>query len=97
MIYGQFERASDKHAALAAFMDKIALGRQADIRTGSDKEFAATTVMRIALDEAACKVRQGGPQGDAQDMGHPAWAGVLPRLTLQATPAYFQHCQQTAA
>jgi nitroimidazol reductase NimA-like FMN-containing flavoprotein (pyridoxamine 5'-phosphate oxidase superfamily) len=87
VIYGQFEPVDDdaaKRASMAAFMDKIAIGRQADVRPGSDKEFAATTVMRIALAEAACKVRTGGPNDDAQDMQIAAWAGVLP-MALQRT------------
>jgi nitroimidazol reductase NimA-like FMN-containing flavoprotein (pyridoxamine 5'-phosphate oxidase superfamily) len=64
MIYGQFERVDDeaaRRASMSAFIDKIAPGRQADVRPGSDKEYAATTVMRIALSEAVCKVRSGAP------------------------------------
>ena len=82
MVYGSFERVQDKQGALAAFMDHIAVGRQADIRTGNDKELADTTVMRIALTEAACKVRSGGPVDDEEDLQHPAWAGVLPLATV---------------
>jgi nitroimidazol reductase NimA-like FMN-containing flavoprotein (pyridoxamine 5'-phosphate oxidase superfamily) len=85
MIYGQFERVDGdaaKRASMDAFMDKVAPGRRADARPGNDKEFAATTVMRIALAEAACKVRTGGPKDDAEDMDLAAWTGVLP-LTLQ--------------
>ena len=96
MVYGVFERVPDKHAALAAFMDKIAVGRQAEIRTGNDKEMAATTVMRIGLEEAVCKVRTGGPVDDAEDMNHPVWAGVLP-FTVQATPAVVDPLCTTAA
>ncbi len=86
MVYGRFEPVADKHAALAAFMDHIAVGRQAEIRAGNDKEFAATTVMRIALDEAACKVRSGAPVDDAEDMQQPAWAGVLPLVLQRGAP-----------
>lgn len=89
MVYGQFEIVNDdaaKRASLAAFMDKIAMGRQAEIRPGNDKEFAATTVLRIALAEAACKVRQGGPADDAEDMGVAAWAGVLPIIATHGAP-----------
>lgn len=89
VIYGQFERVladADKRAAMDAFMDKIAPGRNAEIRRGSDKEFAATTVMRIALDEAVCKVRTGPPVDDADDMGIPVWTGVLPLLQTRAAP-----------
>jgi hypothetical protein len=77
---------ADKSAALEALMDKIVPGRQAEVRPGSDKEFAATTVLRISLEEAACKVRSGGPNDDEADMALPVWAGVLP-LVLQAAPA----------
>jgi nitroimidazol reductase NimA-like FMN-containing flavoprotein (pyridoxamine 5'-phosphate oxidase superfamily) len=89
MIYGQFEAVADdaaKRASLATFMDKIAVGRQAEIRPGNDKEFAATTVLRIALAEAACKVRSGGAIDDEEDMHLPVWAGVLPFVTVRGEP-----------
>jgi nitroimidazol reductase NimA-like FMN-containing flavoprotein (pyridoxamine 5'-phosphate oxidase superfamily) len=86
MVYGVFEAVADKRAALDVLMDKIAPGRQAEVRPGNDKEFAATTVLRIALTEAACKVRSGGPNDDEADMARPVWAGILP-LVLQAAPA----------
>ncbi len=86
MVYGCFEPVADKHAALAALMDHIAVGRQAEVRAGNDKEFAATTVMRIALDEAACKVRSGPPVDDAEDMQHPVWTGVLPLVQVRGAP-----------
>ncbi|CAN7505668.1 pyridoxamine 5'-phosphate oxidase family protein [Acidovorax sp. LjRoot118] len=86
MVYGCFEPVADKHASLAALMDHLALGRQAEIRPGNDKEFAATTVMRIALDEAACKVRSGPPVDDAEDMQHPVWTGVLPLVQVRGVP-----------
>lgn len=89
VIYGCFERVADeadKRAAMIAFMDKLVPGRQAEIRAGSDKEFAATTVMRIALDEAAAKVRSGGAKDDEEDMGIAVWAGVLPFAQMRAAP-----------
>ncbi|WP_462387214.1 pyridoxamine 5'-phosphate oxidase family protein [Acidovorax sp. Q11] len=86
MIYGRFEPVADKHAALAALMDHLAVGRQAEIRASNDKEFAATTVLRISLDEAACKVRSGPPVDDAEDMQHPVWTGVLPLVQVRGAP-----------
>ncbi|WP_394791492.1 pyridoxamine 5'-phosphate oxidase family protein [Rhodoferax sp.] len=89
VIYGSFERVTEdatKRAAMDAFMDKLAPGRNADIRRGSDKEFAATTVMRIALDEAVCKVRTGPPIDDAEDMDIAVWTGVLPLEHRHAAP-----------
>jgi nitroimidazol reductase NimA-like FMN-containing flavoprotein (pyridoxamine 5'-phosphate oxidase superfamily) len=95
VIYGQFEVVTDeahRRASLAAFMDKVALGRQAEVRPGNDKEFAATTVLRIALDEAACKVRARGPNDDEEDMAHPVWAGVLPLQTQAGAPVTDPAC-----
>ncbi|QDL53709.1 pyridoxamine 5'-phosphate oxidase family protein [Rhodoferax aquaticus] len=89
MVYGQFERVESdaaKRASLEAFMDKLAVGRQAEIRAGNDKEYAATTVLRIALTEAACKVREGGAVDDADDMGSTAWVGVLPIASQRLAP-----------
>ncbi|MNM28767.1 Pyridoxamine 5'-phosphate oxidase [compost metagenome] len=81
MIYGQFEKVSDigqQHAAMDALMEKLAPGRLAQVRGGSAKEYAATTVLRIALDECAVKQRTGGPLDDAGDMAHVVWTGELP-------------------
>ena len=89
VIYGSFERVvedADKRAAMDAFMEKLAPGRNVDIRRGNDKEFAATTVMRIALDEAVCKVRTGPPIDDEEDMDIPVWTGILPLVQMPAAP-----------
>ncbi|MGS5086798.1 pyridoxamine 5'-phosphate oxidase family protein [Hydrogenophaga sp. A37] len=86
MVYGSFEKVDDKRAALDAFMRHLAPGREHEARRGNDKEFAATTVMRISLAEAACKVRTGGPNDDAEDMGVAAWAGVLPLTQQRGAP-----------
>jgi nitroimidazol reductase NimA-like FMN-containing flavoprotein (pyridoxamine 5'-phosphate oxidase superfamily) len=110
MIYGRFEIVEGEAArhAMERFMEKLVPGRQADVRPGSDKEYAATTVMRIALAEAACKVRTGAPNDDEEDLDWPAWAGVLPFARVQqapvthpdckvAAPAYVQRWQQSSS
>lgn len=102
VIYGAFElvEEADKAAALDAFMESLVPGRAAEVRRGDAQELAATTILRLALDEAACKVRTGGPKDDADDMGLAVWAGVLPMALLPlppvvdaaplGTPAYVQ-------
>jgi len=95
MIYGRFEVVSDeaeRHRALETFMEKLAPGRQAQVRPGSDKEYAATTIMRISLDEAACKVRSGGPSDEEEDMEWPVWAGVLPWARTPMAPQRDSAC-----
>lgn len=99
MIYGRFELVDEdaaKHAALEAFMDKLAPGRQAQVRAGNDKEYAATTVLRISLDEAACKTRSGGPNDDPEDMDLPVWAGVLPVARTRLAPVVDAACTVAA-
>lgn len=99
MIYGSFEVVADeaeRRRTMEAFMEKLAPGRQADIRPGSDKEYAATTIMRIALDEAACKVRSGGVEDDEDDMSWPVWAGVLPFARVPMKPIADPACAHPA-
>jgi uncharacterized protein len=94
MVYGRFEIVGEpaKRQALADFMEHLAPGRQAEIRPGNDKEFAATTVLRIPLVEAVCKVRTGPPDDDAEDMDVAAWAGVLPLGEARGTPVPDAQC-----
>jgi nitroimidazol reductase NimA-like FMN-containing flavoprotein (pyridoxamine 5'-phosphate oxidase superfamily) len=98
MVYGRFEIVAEdaKRQSLADFMEHLAPGRQAQVRAGNDKEFAATTVMRIPLAEAACKVRSGPPDDDAEDMHIAAWAGVLPLREARGTPVPDAHCAVAA-
>jgi hypothetical protein len=94
MIYGRFEVVGEpaKHQALEDFMEHLAPGRQAQVRPGNDKEHAATTVLRIPLAEAVCKVRSGPPADDEEDMGIAAWAGVLPLAQARGTPVPAPQC-----
>lgn len=88
VIYGAFEVVPDaqKPATLDAFMETLAPGRSKEARPGNAKELAATTVLRIPLDEAACKIRTGGPKDDVEDLVLPVWAGVLPMALLPLAP-----------
>ena len=98
MIYGRFEVVGEpaKRQALEDFMEHLAPGRQAQVRPGNDKEYAATTVLRIPLAEAVCKVRSGPPTDDEEDMGIAAWAGVLPLAQARGTPVPDPHCAVAA-
>jgi nitroimidazol reductase NimA-like FMN-containing flavoprotein (pyridoxamine 5'-phosphate oxidase superfamily) len=98
MIYGRFEAVDEagKRAAMEAFMDHLVPGRQGEVRPGNDKEYAATTVLRIGLREAACKTRVGPPKDDAQDLAIPVWAGVLPLVRAHGTPVPDAGCAVAA-
>ena len=96
MIYGRFEIVGEpgKRQAMEAFMEHVVPGRQAEVRAGNDQEYAATTVMRIALAEAVCKTRTGPPKDDEEDLPIPVWAGVLPLAQARAAPVADAHCTQ---
>lgn len=99
MIYGRFEvvgNALAKRQAMEAFMEHLAPGRQPAVRAGNDQEYAATTLMRIALDEAACKLRTGPPKDDREDLDIPVWAGVLPLAQARGAPLPDLHCTVAA-
>jgi nitroimidazol reductase NimA-like FMN-containing flavoprotein (pyridoxamine 5'-phosphate oxidase superfamily) len=95
MIYGRFAPVNDdahKRQAMEAFMEHLVPGRQAEVRAGNDKEYAATTVMRIPLAEAACKTRTGPPKDDEEDLGIAVWAGVLPLAQARKAPLPDPRC-----
>jgi nitroimidazol reductase NimA-like FMN-containing flavoprotein (pyridoxamine 5'-phosphate oxidase superfamily) len=86
VIYGQFEEVRDsklKAATLEAFIEHVSPGRAALVRAPSPAEMAGTRVLRIALDEAAAKMRTGGAVDTDEDLSIPVWAGVVP-LRLRA-------------
>jgi nitroimidazol reductase NimA-like FMN-containing flavoprotein (pyridoxamine 5'-phosphate oxidase superfamily) len=77
----------EKRAALDAVVEHVARGRAADCRPPSAKELAATSVLRLDLDEVAAKVRTGGVKDDAEDLELPYWAGILPSRSWRALPS----------
>ena len=74
----------EKLVALEAFTEKLLPGRWAQARPPNGKELKATSVLRLPLDEASAKIRDGGPEdGDTPDAELDVWAGQLP-LVVQA-------------
>jgi nitroimidazol reductase NimA-like FMN-containing flavoprotein (pyridoxamine 5'-phosphate oxidase superfamily) len=89
VIYGVFESVrgnANKMNAMDAFMEKIAPGRKKEARAGNEKELAATSVLRISLNEAAAKISKNGPVDKAEDVDLPVWAGILPLRIVQEKP-----------
>jgi len=80
------EEAEEKNRALEALTEHIVPGRWADVRWPTDLELKATTVLKLAIDEASAKIRTGGPIDDEEDYAMDVWAGVLP-LRLATEPA----------
>lgn len=80
------EDPQEKADALAVLVDAIAPGRSAATRPPSRKELAATTVLRLDLQEVSLKVRTGPPVDDPEDLDLPHWAGVLPLAVHAGAP-----------
>ncbi len=80
LIHGQTRPVEGelKSKALDAFVEHLVPGRTPDIRTTTQKELNATSVVEMSLDEAAAKVRTGPPKDDDEDYDMDCWAGVIP-------------------
>jgi nitroimidazol reductase NimA-like FMN-containing flavoprotein (pyridoxamine 5'-phosphate oxidase superfamily) len=76
----------EKTTALESLVDAVAPGRPAGVRGPSRKELAATTVLRLPLEEVSVKVRTGPPVDEPEDLALPYWAGVLPLATVPGEP-----------
>ena len=71
MVYGLPELLDDpaeKLAGLQAISDHVVPGQWGYARHPSDKELAATTVLRLSLDEASVKVSVGPPGDEEADL-----------------------------
>lgn len=95
VIYGQFaavDLKKDKKKAMAAFIEHVSPGRNADVRASSDAELAGTRILRISLHEAAAKIRDMGAIDSPEDMDIPVWAGVIPLTCQPGTPQAEDGC-----
>lgn len=89
VVHGQaglVEDAQEKSAVLTALVDAVVPGRSAGTRGASRRELAATAVLRLRLVEVSLKVRSGPPGDEADDLGLPYWAGVVPVVTSAGAP-----------
>lgn len=88
LVFGTPEivsNASEKSQLLEVMIDKMMPGRWRTLRPVTDKELAATTLLKLPLNQASAKIRTGGPNDLAEDMDHPVWAGVVP-LAVETQP-----------
>jgi len=76
----------EKLRALHVVVEHVVPGRAAGSRPPSERELAATLVVKLPVSEAAAKVRTGPPLDDAEDVGLAHWAGELPIALAYAAP-----------
>ena len=81
MALGEAEIIADegaKTAALRAFVERMVPERWDGLRPVTSQELKATTVLRLALNEASAKIRVGPPKDEPEDYVLPIWAGIVP-------------------
>lgn len=98
VIHGRSRKVTDADEcwqALRAITEHLAPGTWEHARRPNKRELAATTVLALELDEAAVKIRSGGPHDEEPDITeNAAWAGELPLHQYWGTP---QPCAQLPA
>ncbi|MET9699280.1 pyridoxamine 5'-phosphate oxidase family protein [Streptomyces sp. NPDC006529] len=77
---------AERRTALDALVDQVVAGRSADSRPANAKELAATAVIRLDLEQVSAKLRTGGPNDEAEDLGLPFWTGVVPVARAYGAP-----------
>ena len=77
----------EKLHALEVLTEHLLPGRWAELRAPRGKELAATSVLRVPLDEWSVKVSDGFPDDPDEDLDEPVWAGVVPMRVSYDAPA----------
>ena len=75
---------AEKEKVLEAFTEHVIPGRWAEIRWPNELEMKATSVLKLPIEEASAKIRNGGPKDDDEDYEMNIWAGVLPLAVVPA-------------
>ncbi len=78
--------ADEKLHALEVLTEHLLPGRWAELRAPRAKELAATSVLRVPLDEWSVKVGDGFPEDPDEDLDEPVWAGVVPMRVAYDDP-----------
>ncbi|MCC9711862.1 pyridoxamine 5'-phosphate oxidase family protein [Streptomyces sp. MNU76] len=89
VVHGTAHQVTDpeeRRIALDALADHVVPGRSRDSRPANGKEFAATAVIRLDLNEVSAKTRTGGANDEPEDFTLPHWAGVVPLRKGYGTP-----------
>jgi len=88
ILFGKPEKVegAEKAAALDTIVEQLVPGRVESLRPMTAKEIAGTTVLRVPIDEASAKIREGWPVDDDEDYDFPVWAGVIPVTTVFGDP-----------
>jgi nitroimidazol reductase NimA-like FMN-containing flavoprotein (pyridoxamine 5'-phosphate oxidase superfamily) len=77
---------AEAQEALTAITDHMLPGRWAEARPVLPKELRATSVLRVEIEAASMKQRQGHPVDDEEDYELSIWAGIVPLRVAASIP-----------
>ena len=77
---------NDRLRALQVLTEHLLPGRWAELRAPLPKELAATSVLRVPLDEWSVKVSTGFAEDPSEDLDQAVWAGVVPLAVVPGAP-----------
>ena len=77
---------AQKTRALRIISEHVVAGRWEEVRSPTERELKATSVLVFSIEEASAKVRTGPPLDDEEDYNLPVWAGILPLRLEAKTP-----------
>lgn len=88
MAFGDAELCTEevKRQALEFFVNRLAPGLWEYARKPTDKEWKATKVIRMKLDEVSAKVSDGLPDEEPEDLASDQWAGTVGLRLTQLAP-----------
>ncbi len=68
----------DKMSAARIITEKMIKGRWEDCRWPKGNELKSTGFLRLKIQDFSCKIREGDPIEDPEDLMLPHWSGVIP-------------------
>ena len=93
MLFGEAQEVpeDEKTASLHTLMERVAPGRDAELRPMTEQELKATALLRVPINRVSAKIKQGPPTADPLDTDWPVWEGILPVAQI------FQPAKSTGA
>eukprot|EP01124_Arcella_intermedia_P023284 TRINITY_DN3664_c0_g1_i1.p1 TRINITY_DN3664_c0_g1~~TRINITY_DN3664_c0_g1_i1.p1 ORF type:complete len:275 (-),score=71.03 TRINITY_DN3664_c0_g1_i1:24-848(-) len=89
VVFGKAERIEqegEKLEALEVISEQIMPGRWAEAKVPTKAELKATSVIRIQIQSASAKAREGLPKDDKEDLSFPVWSGIVPISIQKGQP-----------
>lgn len=78
----KIEAREEKLRAMDSFIDRFFPGRSKVLRTPTEQEIKATTILGMEMEEASGKIRDLDVHDEEEDYAVPAWTALIPVRTV---------------